>query len=147
MRQKFETGVRQILLNWTALIICIENKPGKQYIDLLQELITELYFNYSIDVYCLIENLENYMEDEFQVDIQDGSIQQVCSDINLMFSELMNGQENVFKEVMSLKSYVRDTKLVDDEEIEDNEEEIVLIRVAKVKVIDEDGFEMVTRKR
>jgi hypothetical protein len=104
----------------------------------------ELTFEYFKDGAVEVDHLEyNFYEwfaDECNVEIEDGSMLLVAQDLLDIFQEIMNGylvNFNLLKESYSKSSAAEQAETM----------EIIEQPAEKEKIIDEDGFELVQRRR
>lgn len=144
----FNKSISIIFSKWTALQLASEGEESK--ITGLQEL-TLLYFKEdSVDKDHLEYNFYEWFLDECECEIEDGSLSQVALDLVDLFDEIMSGSLVSFKKLL-IASPCNPCNDQDD----DVDEEMTIAPNSALeisnnpnpKIVDEDGFELVQRRR
>lgn len=172
-QQRFELGVCLVLHNWEDLTTAVDNGWGgpesEDKRDWLAGSIVELFEQDYVDSDDIEDRLLNVMEDEFDVSIEDGtslpvavniiSLYQQCAandftKLDKMYEQFQERQKN---KTARIPVSVQNEDGADDEsdsgESEVDEQSVVYEEVTEQEqqsrepVVDEDGFELVQRKR
>eukprot|EP00842_Homolaphlyctis_polyrhiza_P006066 jgi/Hompol1/6460/HPOL_004991-RA len=90
----FGEGIRHIFVRWTALQLAIDNDPYPRSQPPLDELLFhtlaffEQYGN-AVDTDDLCNNFTNYLEEQLEVEVEDGSTYQVARSILSLYQQVM----------------------------------------------------------
>lgn len=156
----FKEGMNMIFTKWTALQLAIENSPyAYNHLDHPQIQLEELTLEYfqqvkNIDASDLSFNLEEFVSDQLHATFEDGSANLVSLDLLKLWNDVMNNDFKFAEQIKTefkLQSKGASVLQLDYSSDSDSESEVVSTRITKAekpeKVIDEDGFELVTRRK
>jgi hypothetical protein len=142
----FKEAVTMILSSWTALQLATESDESKW-----QELV-ELIFDYfqqdAVEIDHLEYNFYEWFLDECSVEVEDRSMLLVARDLVDLHKELMTGNLgsfNLLKKAYSSKSASKSLEQSQDEEMLPATSDATAN--TKTKIIDEDGFELVQKRK
>ncbi|TMW56843.1 hypothetical protein Poli38472_006853 [Pythium oligandrum] len=123
----FEYSVKLVLARWTALRMAMEGQWGggdvrRKYEILLEEILN--IYKYHKNVYAddMVTNISEYVESEFGLVCEDGSIEEICDLMALLADECKKGQ---YDRVKALHEQVQS---------------LIPIDLKKAKIRQEDGL-------
>ena len=162
--QYFECGVKLIFARWSALRMAMEGEWGgghmeMKYMNLLHHVLEQ--FKYKKNVYFddLIVQIEDYVEEQFNLLCEDGSIEEVITVILKMADECKTGKFTRVVEMQTLMASAPQGKVDLKMAKVDTEEGILMMMDSKVQqeqnqeqmtsvpVVDADGWETVPVRR
>ena len=154
-------SLTNIFSRWTALSLC-----GEDPTLLIEETLDFLIENPDTTIDVLEANFDNYFT-HLCVSVEDGSCLQVAGIVIKLYKELLEGKKDLYEFVKSRKSvntgssqFVGSESSEDDEE-DNNENETDIPMAVEIDgnemeidqnqdqqpLVDEDGFQLVTRKK
>ena len=186
-KEKFKQGVISIFTKWSAFRLTLDENPKVlTYInedtntleinDMLEMLYGELYSILSSKKYSgsvlqneLADSLATFIEDYFQVGLEDGSDMEIAVVLIDLYNDIEKGgvevlnrlkkneSKNIVKysidfpilgnQKVTFKKIESDSDEEDDENEEEEEEDVKMKDASKKNEPDEDGFIEVTKKR
>jgi pre-rRNA-processing protein TSR2 len=155
--QLFQNSIKMILSKWAAFQTVLEESNWPQKEIELFELILEFFQTQTVAEYELEDNLKEFIEYTFETEFEDGSIKLVSRDICRLFDSIMKEEMHLYEELVKFaatgKSKIKlENSLSDDETNEIDNDAMKLDEPSSdtkkpEKVIDDDGFELVQRRR
>ncbi|KAJ3219218.1 hypothetical protein HDU67_002214 [Dinochytrium kinnereticum] len=173
--QMFQEGMKMVFARWTALQIAIENQMAGTSTSIMASTLevhtVDFFRQYGVNVEVdeLEGNLEGYMEECFNLGLEDGSPGQVARAVTSLFRELAaEGRSDVLdrlrasaksvRPVTGIKPVAADSDYEDseDDDSDMDDEDVGMEQDAAPappppakpeKIVDEDGFEMVQKGR
>lgn len=149
--------IERIFSNWTALRMAVEHGMGtsEQARNFCEYVAEILKMNEKLDQLDIAAELEDYMDAEFNTQLEDDSEKQVAEEIHRLHYLLLNDVEKLDSEILKLPEVkpwiVKKTETihkVSDEVEGDDDEDGEGNSTSRNKMeVDEDGFALVTRKR
>ncbi|PRP74624.1 hypothetical protein PROFUN_03546 [Planoprotostelium fungivorum] len=169
----FISGVRCIMSRWTALNLAIDNCWGgassREKADAMFDNLLYAFESSTVHADELVEFFDYYLSNDFHVDAQDGSIEEVSRTIVLMFNRIAIDDFTMVNQILSARvpkgteNSVFQKPPSDDDSSDEGEDEggdegmdveqptamnIELEENTRpIKEIDEDGFETVTSRK
>jgi pre-rRNA-processing protein TSR2 len=157
--QYFELGVKLTMARWTALRMAMEGEWGggnikRKYEVLMEEILHLFKYQKLVQFDHLAVNIEDYIESEFGLVCEDGSVDEVSKILVALATECKQGD---FTRVRKLNDQFQTTSFaIDLKQAKINEEQEFLQRpeagveriemqVDDTSMIDEDGFQTVRR--
>lgn len=139
-KQNFDEGIRLVFASWTAMQLAVANELGgpdsAEKSQWMLEQITDLFSTKGakIDVDDLIDFVGEMCENEFEMILEDGSLDAVCSMLYRLFNECIHGKTDCLCELRRFSAKAAASNAVqqsvalatgDDEELvcSDDEEE------------------------
>lgn len=154
-QDKLSNAISIILSQWTALRIAIEHSLAPE--SSMQELSQLVYefFMTEKQVYWdeLAGNFDEYFLETFNMELEDKSSDSISKHLCLLFSELKEGKEDEYAKIVAAgKKNVAVCEKDESSDSEDEMDEAMEVDVEPLAgpsepVIDEDGFELVQRRR
>ncbi|CAK4689050.1 hypothetical protein LEN26_007227 [Aphanomyces euteiches] len=155
----FEFGVKLTLARWTALRMAMEGEWGggdmrRKYEILLEDVLSWFKYQKTVDYDDLSAGIEEYIESEFALVCEDGSVDEVAKILIACANECKAGD---FSRVRSLEEqFQTSTFAIDLKKAKFREEQEMIRRaaaqeenqdmdVAEEPLVDEDGFQTVRR--
>ncbi|CAK4085171.1 unnamed protein product [Aphanomyces euteiches] len=155
----FEFGVKLTLARWTALRMAMEGEWGggdmrRKYEILLGDVLSWFKYQKTVDFDDLSAGIEEYIESEFALVCEDGSVDEVAKILIACANECKAGD---FSRVRSLEEqFQTSTFAIDLKKAKYREEQEMIRRaaaqeenqdmdVAEEPLVDEDGFQTVRR--
>lgn len=169
--EKFELGVSLAISNWDVLNTAVDNQWGgpdsADKRDWMAGIISEAFDQKDIDAYYIEEMLLGIMQDEFDTNVEDESAAPVAQQIIKIYQSVADGDDKVVDELyqtfvekqrkrqqsgpQKVKVEGEDSEVDDDDDDEkeegDNNEESTEPKEKEGPVVDDDGFELVQRKK
>lgn len=141
-------AVKICIDNWTAMNLALDHGWGQESDK--TALITELadtIMNFQVEEEDLQEILDNYMEDKFNVVLEDDSSRELSKIFLKVFNEWRNGESKELERLKSLqKPRIQDCKKINELELVTHMMQDTCIDNPP-ELVDEDGFELVQSKR
>ncbi|CAI5743116.1 unnamed protein product [Hyaloperonospora brassicae] len=143
--EHFEYGVKLALARWTALRMAIEGEWGggdtrRKYEILQDEVLNVFKYNKTVFADAMADNIGGYVETEFGLICEDGSVEEVSELLTVLAEECKKAQygriKTMHEQVQSLSSI--DLKALKVKSQDDGTE-------SDVPLVDEDGFTTVRR--
>eukprot|EP01025_Chloroclados_australasicus_P024154 TRINITY_DN24312_c0_g1_i1.p1 TRINITY_DN24312_c0_g1~~TRINITY_DN24312_c0_g1_i1.p1 ORF type:complete len:184 (-),score=34.54 TRINITY_DN24312_c0_g1_i1:346-897(-) len=165
-QQQFNDGVKLILDRWYVLNLAVEMRWGKgepsvkkeiMYDEILESFRTRK----DLDELDLEDYFDEFFQVEFEMQVEDGSLSEVSRDLFKLHFECADNNFSRLDHLRSFQAFKinQETAMQEDDESEEDqdedgdamdviEEEPSEIKQAKNQpVIDQDGFQLVQRKR
>ncbi|KAJ3274307.1 hypothetical protein HDV01_003158 [Terramyces sp. JEL0728] len=161
----FQEAVDVVFTKWTALQIGIDNSPypGQTPQKDLVEDTVEFFKEYNGQIHAdeLASNFDRFLEEQLDCYCEDNSPYQVSTHLLKLFAEIIGNSDlttlQVMKEELSKRGREVVSKVVADEgasdsEMEDESMDVEMqadtpVYTKPEPIIDEDGFELVVRKK
>ncbi|KAE9008004.1 hypothetical protein PF005_g7589 [Phytophthora fragariae] len=163
----FEYSVKLALARWTALRMAVEGEWGggdtrRKYEILLEEILNVFKYNKAVHTDAMVDNISGYVESEFGLVCEDGSVEEVAELLTVLADECKKAQYDRVKAMheqvqslfpIDLKSAKVKTQgdgvgLVDGNAAAlgaISEEAAAEMQEPDEPLVDEDGFTMVRR--
>ncbi|EGZ16265.1 hypothetical protein PHYSODRAFT_505165 [Phytophthora sojae] len=140
----FVYSVKLALARWTALRMAVEGEWGggdtrRKYEILLEEILNVFKYNKTVYADAMVDNISGYVETEFGLICEDGSVEEISELLTVLADECKNAKYDRVKamhdQVQSLFPIdLKKAKLKSQDDGEPDE-----------PLVDEDGFTMVRR--
>jgi pre-rRNA-processing protein TSR2 len=147
----FEYGVKLSMSRWTALRMAMEGEWGggdmrRKYEILLEEILHVYKYNKNVFADDMTMNISEYVESEFGLICEDGSVEEISELLCLLAEECKKGQ---FERVRTLHEQVEALCPIDLKKAKQNNQssqgEMVQMDEIEEKIIEEDGWATVRR--
>ncbi|KAF0695523.1 Aste57867_13665 [Aphanomyces stellatus] len=156
----FEFGVKLTMARWTALRMAMEGEWGngdmrRKYEILLDDVLNWFKYQKSVEYDDLAAGIEEYIESEFLLICEDGSVDEICKLLIALAAECKQGN---FDRVRSLEEQFQTSTFAIDLKKAKLREEADLARRAAIAaddnqdmevndepLVDDDGFQTVRR--
>ncbi|KAF5176866.1 putative CDPK adapter [Thalictrum thalictroides] len=131
----FAEGISLALSRWHALQMAIENNwGGRDSHQKLEKLVADLYSWFSQPkVPLCIDDLEHMLDEimilSFNMDIEDGSIEEVAEELMVMHEECLHGN---YDSIEKLRTYNSNTKILS----QSREVEVVKVEMKQTTIVD-----------
>lgn len=149
----FEYGVKLVLARWTALRMAMEGQWGggdveRKYEILLDEILNVYKYNKVVHTDAMVDNISEYVETEFGLVCEDGSIEEIAELLTTLAQECKQGQ---YERVQALHEHIQSLIPIDLKKAKQRTEEMMETNEMlpseqeQVPMVDEDGFTTVRR--
>ncbi len=160
----FSEGLNAVFRRWTALqLALVEEEQAVELFESTLEFFQDCHRDKEPIPFDSLEyNFYCWFEDELHCAVQDGSLIQVALDLISLYDEIMRGDWSMYSKLMAAQplagtqasktqGYISDGDSSDNEMQEDSMEvdpmEVEPKPSKAEPIIDEDGFELVVKKR
>ena len=150
--KQLEQGMSMILKKWVGFQMAVQNSDFEGAHIQLLELLLEYFQNYTVTDDDLADNLDEFIINELDCELEDNSPLQVSRHICELFEELKNGNTQMLDKMKSqftennVEFEIQDDS-DSDQSLSDTEMEPPSEAKRPDPVIDEDGFELVQKGR
>lgn len=148
--KQLEQGMSMILKKWVGFQMAVQNSDFEDAHEQLLDLLLEYFQNYTVTDDDLADNLNEFIMNELDCELEDNSPIQVSRHMCELFEELKNGNTQMLDKMkLNFTENNMDFEIEDsdsDESLSDTELEPLEAKRPE-PVIDEDGFELVQKGR
>jgi hypothetical protein len=150
----FEHSIKLIISKWPAFQTVLQESTWLEKEQELFELTLEYFQETKVEPTELQENLQEFVEYTFGAEFEDDSYKLISNDICSLFGNIMNDQMGLYEELVKFADGTItllgsvDPDSGTDQDVEEDEDVVVEPKpIKQEKIIDEDGFELVQKKK
>jgi pre-rRNA-processing protein TSR2 len=149
--KEFRHGLDMIFKKWTGLQLAISYSDYDTAEEDLVRLTAEFFEESTVEVDELENNLEAFVEEQLECQLEDGSPRQVARHVCEFFQQLKQGNLSMYEQMTrEFGKNIASAEVSDsdaDSDLEDEEQKLPQERKRPDPVIDDDGFELVQKGR